>query len=87
MEYVVPAGLRDDDGQALADFFVPRAAALGEPWLTFLSPADVARMLGARGIVMIEDLGRREQVDASLWRRTDALRPHELGRVAHAVVT
>jgi len=86
MEYVVPAGLRDEDGLALADFFVPRAAAMGEPWLTFLSPADVARLLAARGMAVVEDLGRKDQVDASLWQRTDGLRPHELGRVARAVV-
>jgi methyltransferase (TIGR00027 family) len=35
MEYLVPAAMRDADGRALADFFMPRAAGFGEPWLTF----------------------------------------------------
>jgi methyltransferase (TIGR00027 family) len=86
MEYVVPAELRDEPGTALADFYIPRATELGEPWLTFMTPGDVASLLGARGMTVIDDAGRREQVDPSLWRRADGLRPHELGRVSHAVV-
>jgi methyltransferase (TIGR00027 family) len=86
MEYLVPAGMRDERGHALADFFMPRAAALGEPWLTFLTPTDIAGMLAACGMVGLDDVGRRGQVDPVLWKRTDELRPHELGRIARAVV-
>jgi methyltransferase (TIGR00027 family) len=85
IEYLVPSGLRDELRRAFAEFFVPRADALGEPWLAFLAPADVARSL-ARGMVLTDDVGRAEQVGAPLWKRSDALRPHELGRVALAVV-
>ncbi len=37
MEYLVPADLRDEAGQEVADYFMPRAAASAEPWLTFLT--------------------------------------------------
>jgi hypothetical protein len=84
MEYLVPAVLRDEAGQALADFLMPRAEAAGEPWLTFLTPADVRAMLTARGMTVVDDVGRREQVDQALWRRSAALRPHRLGRVVRA---
>jgi methyltransferase (TIGR00027 family) len=85
MEYLVPREMRDDAGQALAQLFMPHAVASGEPWLTFFTPAGIEELLAARGLVGTEDLGRRDQIDASLWERSDGLRPHELGRVAHAV--
>lgn len=86
MEYLLPAELRDAAGQALADFFMPRAAASGEPWLTFITQADMSGLLAARGMVVIDDVGRRDQINASLWERSDGLRPHELGRLVRAVV-
>jgi methyltransferase (TIGR00027 family) len=86
MEYLVPAGMRDGPGQAVADFFMPLAAGFGEPWLTFLTPAEIARSLAARAMVVVDDVGRRDQIDPALWERSDGLRPHELGRLARAVV-
>jgi methyltransferase (TIGR00027 family) len=86
MEYLVPAQMRDGAGRALADFFMPRAAAAGEPWLTFLTPADTDGLLAARGMVVSADVGRRDQIDQSLWERSDGLRPHELGRLVRAIV-
>jgi methyltransferase (TIGR00027 family) len=86
IEYLVPVDMRDGDGQALADFFMPRAAAFGEPWLTFLTPTEIAGMLTARSMIVLEDVGRSDQIEPRLWERSDALRPHELGRLARAVV-
>jgi methyltransferase (TIGR00027 family) len=86
MEYLVPAEMRDEPGQALAEFFMPRAAQSGEPWVTFFTPTGIAEILAARGFVLTEDVGRRDQVEPSLWQRSDGLRPHELGRLVHAVV-
>jgi methyltransferase (TIGR00027 family) len=85
MEYLVPAGLRDQPGQALADFFMPRASAFGEPWVTFLTPTDVSRLLAARGMIIVDDVGRKDQIDPSLWERSDSLSPHELGRLVRAI--
>jgi O-methyltransferase involved in polyketide biosynthesis len=87
MEYVVPVELRDGPGRALADYFMPRAAACGEPWLTFLTPADVAGLLAARHMEVLEDVGRSDQIDQWLWKRSDRLRSHQLGRISRAVVT
>jgi methyltransferase (TIGR00027 family) len=87
MDYIVPTELRDEAGQALADFFMPRAAALAEPWSTFLTPADVHRLLARCGMTVLDDVGRRDQIEPWLWRRSDSLRPHQLGRLTRAVVT
>ncbi len=86
IEYLVPTQMRDAAGQALADFFIPRATALGEPWLTFLTPTEISGLLAARGMTVLDDVGRSNQIDAALWERSDGLRPHELGRLARAIV-
>lgn len=86
IEYVLPGEMRDASGQGLADFFMPRTSAFGEPWLTFFTPTGIGELLAARGFVVTEDVGRRHQIDASLWDRSDGLCPHELGRLARAVV-
>src|SRR5205085_1261675 len=85
-EYLLPEEMRDEPGQALGDFFTSHAAASGEPWLTFFTPAGVSEVLAVRGRVVTDDVGRREQIDPSLWERAARRRPHELGRLAHAVV-
>jgi methyltransferase (TIGR00027 family) len=87
MEYILPAERRDEAGQALADFFMPRAAAVAEPWLTFLTPADVRRLLARGRMTVLDDVGRRDQIEPWLWRRSDSLVPHQLGRVTRAVVS
>jgi hypothetical protein len=65
---------------------MPRAVALGEPWVTFFTPDEMAELLRPHNLMVVEDVGRRDQVDHSLWRRSDGLHPHELGRLARAVV-
>jgi hypothetical protein len=54
--------------------------------LSFLTPDEVAALLTARDIVVVDDVGRRDQVEPSLWERSDGLCPHELGRVVRAVL-
>jgi methyltransferase (TIGR00027 family) len=84
VEYLLPEEMRDEGGQAMAAWFMHRAAASGEPWLTFLTTREITKLLHARDLKVVEDVGRRDQVDHSLWHRSDALRPHELGRLARA---
>jgi methyltransferase (TIGR00027 family) len=85
MEYLLPGGLRDHGGRTLAEFFMPKAAAAGEPWTTFLTPAQARGLVITHGWRVVEDVGRQDQVEASLWQRRDALRPHELGRPLHLI--
>jgi hypothetical protein len=37
-------------------------------------------------MVAMEDVGRKDQIDPVLWQRSDALHPHQLGRLAWGVV-
>ena len=68
------------DGQLVA----PGAAERGEPWLTFLRPAEVTALLNDHGFGDVTHVGPRDMVDAGLWARSDALRPARLFQVADA---
>jgi methyltransferase (TIGR00027 family) len=63
-----------------------RVAALGEPFLTFLDPAEAAALLRGAGFTTITDLGS-EDINARYFAdRTDGLRVSLAGRIVHAIV-
>lgn len=86
MDYMLPAELRDEAGQTYVDLVAPNAAERGEPWLSFFAPEEVSEMLTTRGFGGVRSVGQREALDASLWQRTDSLRPAALAVIAHAVM-
>ena len=80
MTYALPA-LREHPA---AEFFTPRAA-VGEPWTTFFTPEDIARLVEQAGMTIIEDVAyAKDSIGSSLWQRSDALVPHELPRLVLA---
>jgi methyltransferase (TIGR00027 family) len=87
MEYALPPGLRDQTGQAYADFALPVAAERGEPWLSLFTPEQLSGLLAASGLTVAEQVRQQDAVPAALWRRTDALRPADLCRLARATVS
>jgi O-methyltransferase involved in polyketide biosynthesis len=87
MEYALPPELRDQTGQAYADFALPVAAERGEPWLSCFTPEQLSGLLAANGLTVAEQVRQQDAVPAALWRRTDALRPADLSRLARATVS
>lgn len=85
-DYLLPASLRDTDGNTYAEQVGPAAAAQGEPWLTELTPDEMAGLLKRHGFAVAADVSQREQVDDALWRRSDALRPIAFSRITRAVL-
>jgi methyltransferase (TIGR00027 family) len=63
-----------------------RVAAIGEPWRTYLSPGEVAAMLGRAGFADIADFGATELTARYLAGRADDLRLGEAARLARARV-
>jgi methyltransferase (TIGR00027 family) len=59
-DYGEPPSARAPEQRALHEQRAARVAALGEPWLTYFNPSDLARDLGALGLSEIEDLGPGE---------------------------
>ena len=85
-DYMLPAGLRDDTGDAYAGLVAPAAAQRGEPWLTFLAPDDMAALLAEHGFGAVEHVRQQDAVPAALWDRADSLRPADLSVLARATV-
>jgi methyltransferase (TIGR00027 family) len=85
--YMLPASLRDAAGNSYAEQVGAAAAERGEPWLTFLSPGEIAALLARHGIEPAEHVHQRDAVDAALWQRSDSLRPIELSVLTRATVT
>jgi methyltransferase (TIGR00027 family) len=87
MEYALPPELRDETGQAYADFALPVAAERGEPWRSFFTPGQLSDLLAANGLTVAEQVRQQDAIPAALWRRSDALRPADLCRLARATVS
>jgi methyltransferase (TIGR00027 family) len=85
-EYAVPDDLQDDRGREYARLVAPSLAERGEPWLTFLHPAEMAALLDEHGFRNVTHVGPRDMVDAGIWDRSDALRPARLFQLADAYV-
>jgi methyltransferase (TIGR00027 family) len=81
LDYMLPAEMRDEQGQMYADGVAPVAAQRGEPWLSFFAPAEMGTLLAERGFTGVVSMGQQETLTAD---RADALRPAALSMVAHA---
>lgn len=81
LDHMLPEPDRDALGQTYADLVAPFAAERGEPWLTLLSPDDLAARCADAGLEVVEQV-RQHDLAAAHWPRTDALRPADLSRLA-----
>jgi methyltransferase (TIGR00027 family) len=84
LDYHLPAGLRDEDGQSYVDQVAPASAEWGEPWRSSFAPDEMTELLRGAGFTHIGHSGQREMVPAGMWDRSDALRPARLATIAHA---
>jgi methyltransferase (TIGR00027 family) len=85
-DYMLTADLRDADGVAYADLVMPDSERRGEPWLSFFTPEQMTGLLTRHGFTGVRDVRQRDAISATLWERTDLLRPIELSRLCHATV-
>ena len=86
VDFMLPAECRDEAGEFYASQVAPNAAAGGEPWLSFFTPAEIGELLRALGFSEPTTLTQRDAIDHGLWRRSDALRPARLSVLTHAIV-
>jgi methyltransferase (TIGR00027 family) len=86
VDYMLPAGLRDAAGRMYADLVGQAAAEWGEPWRSVFAPRAMAALLARHGFGPTRDVGQRDMIPAAAWDRSDALRPAELSRIAHAAI-
>lgn len=86
VDYMLPADLRDDVGTSYVEQVAPVAAQRGEPWLSFFSPEQMTALLKCHGFVNVRHIAQRDVGSEAMWRRTDALRPADLSKLAHATL-
>jgi hypothetical protein len=82
----LPAGLRDEAGDYYAEQIGPASAERGEPWLSLLTPDDMAGLLGRHGFGPARHVRQRDMIPAAAWDRADSLRPADLSRIAHSAI-
>lgn len=85
-DYMLPAGLRDQDGQSFADQVAPIAAQHGEPWLTCPTPDEMSAQLTAHGFGQVRHISQQDSISPQLWARPDTLHPVRLSMLAHATI-
>jgi methyltransferase (TIGR00027 family) len=84
VDYMLPAGLRDETAGEYVSQVAAAAADRGEPWLTFASPADMTALLAEFGFGIAEHVRQRDAIPAREWDRSDSLRPVELSMISTA---
>ncbi|WP_211222421.1 class I SAM-dependent methyltransferase [Actinokineospora enzanensis] len=83
LDYILPAHLRDAQGEMYARAVAQAAGEQGEPWLSQYTPGELRETLSRHGFADIRDLGLADAAPG-YWPRTDSLRPMALLALAHA---
>ena len=81
-DYMLPPGLRDQDGQSYAGQVGPVAAERGEPWLTCPAPDEMSAQLTMHGFGQVRQISQQDSVSPRLWARSDTLHPIRLSMLA-----
>jgi methyltransferase (TIGR00027 family) len=79
-EYSVPTGEPSPARTEMAE----RAAAVGEPWITQIAPADMAAMLADVGFRHVDELVPDAVYERYFRDRSDGLRPRGTARLVRA---
>jgi methyltransferase (TIGR00027 family) len=86
VDHMLPAGARDPAGDAYVELVAPMSAERGEPWLTFLTPADMSALLAGHGFGDAVHVSQRDVMGSAGLDRADSLRPSDLSVLTRAVV-
>ena len=86
-DYMLPEDARDEAGALFGTFVAQASAEQGEPWRSYFTPAQIEDLARRAGLGSVRSVRQRDTVPATLWRRTDSLRPAELAVLFHGAVT
>ena len=85
-EYTVPQELVDERHRKYLAIVIPRVAEMGEPWLSFFSPGELAEQLREMGFDEISHFGPAEAYTRYFAGRTDRLPCQTVHRLIRARV-
>ncbi|WP_396447622.1 class I SAM-dependent methyltransferase [Actinomadura sp.] len=86
MDYALPEGLRDAEGDAYAEIAAQVVGENAEPYRSHFSPEEIDALLKDHGFEVAENVTLERAVPPETWRRADALRPFDYFRLVRAVV-
>ncbi|GAA1850087.1 class I SAM-dependent methyltransferase [Actinomadura bangladeshensis] len=87
MDYALPDGHRDAEGDAYARIAAQVVGEHAEPYRSHFTPGEIDALLTGRGFEVAANVALRDAVPPETWRRADALRPFDYFRLVRAVVT
>jgi methyltransferase (TIGR00027 family) len=86
IDYMLPAGLRDEAGDCYVEMVMPFSAGGGEPWRTFLAPEEMADLLAGHGFAVTGHVRQADAIPSGYWARTDSLAPIGLSVITTAML-
>jgi methyltransferase (TIGR00027 family) len=86
MDYALPGGLRDAEGDAYARIAAQVVGENAEPYRTHFAPEEINALLKDHGFAVAENVSLARAVPPETWRRADALRPFDYFRLVRAAV-
>ncbi len=86
MDYALPDGLRDAEGDAYAHIAAQVVGENAEPYRSHFAPEEIDALLKDHGFEVAENVSLEHAVPPETWRRTDALRPFDYFRLVRAAV-
>ncbi|CND58828.1 methyltransferase [Mycobacterium tuberculosis] len=87
MDYALPDGHRDAEGDAYAEIAAQVVGENAEPYRSHFTPGEIDALLTGHGFEVAANVTLRDAVPPDLWERSDALRPFDYFRLVRAVVT
>lgn len=87
MDYALPDGMRDAEGDAYARIAEQIVAERGEPYASHFAPDEINALLSDHGFEVDQNVSLRDAVPAPMWRRTDSLRPFDCFRLVSATIS
>jgi O-methyltransferase involved in polyketide biosynthesis len=83
-DYTEPLENHEPERRANLTLTAERAAARGEPWLSFFNPGEPSALLREKGFADVEDLGFAGLIGRFSPAMAEGLRPGPGGHVVHA---
>lgn len=86
MDYALPDGLRDAEGDAYATIAAQVVGGNAEPYRSHFVPEEIDALLRDHGFEVAENVPLERAVPPGTWRRADSLRPFDYFRLVRGVV-
>lgn len=85
-DYILPESMRDEAGAMYGALVAQASAERGEPWRSAFAPDQLSELALRCGFTGVRHIRQRDTIPASMWNRSDSLRPADLAALFHGTV-